>query len=211
MESILLFTADSRIVVCKIYFSIVYPARKHKIDSFTFNSLVVYFQKNETLQKSCSFKSPRLDRQREELPISMTIYSESERDTCDAGRALAGRLLSGGIIALYGDLGAGKTAFVRGLAEGLGVTERVTSPTFTIVNEYLGSIPLFHFDLYRLKSAGELYDLGWDDYLDRNGVIAAEWTENAEDAFPADVIQVRIEKTGEHSRRIDIDIPGEHL
>jgi tRNA threonylcarbamoyladenosine biosynthesis protein TsaE len=129
----------------------------------------------------------------------------------EAGRALAGRLPGGGIIALYGDLGAGKTAFVRGLAEGLGVTARVTSPTFTIVNEYDGSVPLFHFDLYRLKNAGELFDLGWDDYLDRFGVIAAEWTENAEDAFPAGVIRVRIKKTGEHSRRIDIDDPGESL
>lgn len=143
----------------------------------------------------------------------MTIYSGNERDTEAAGKALAEKLLArikpdnSVVIAMYGDLGAGKTAFVRGLAEGLGVTARVTSPTFTIVNEYLGPVPLFHFDLYRLSDAGELFDLGWDDYLQRGGVIAAEWSENAEDAFPGDIVRVRIEKTGENSRHIHIMLP----
>ena len=141
----------------------------------------------------------------------MTIYSESEKDTVEAGRKLAGHLTGGCVVALYGDLGAGKTSFVRGLAEGLGIKGRVTSPTFTIVNEYPGSVPLFHFDLYRLKNAGELLDLGWDDYLERGGVIATEWTEIAEAAFPDDIIRVRIEKTGDYSRRIDMDLPEDQL
>jgi tRNA threonylcarbamoyladenosine biosynthesis protein TsaE len=143
----------------------------------------------------------------------MTIYSGNERDTEAAGKALAEKLIArvkpdnSLVIAMSGDLGAGKTAFVRGLAAGLGVSARVTSPTFTIVNEYPGPVPLFHFDLYRLSDAEELFDLGWDDYLQRGGVIAAEWSENAEDAFPGDAVRVRIEKTGENSRRIHIELP----
>src|SRR5699024_1158231 len=101
----------------------------------------------------------------------MEYLSNSEAETEALGEALAGRLTAGDVIAVSGDLGAGKTAFTRGLARGLGVTERVTSPTFTIVNEYLGGrLPLFHFDLYRLSSAEELFDIGWEDYLDRGGV-----------------------------------------
>jgi tRNA threonylcarbamoyladenosine biosynthesis protein TsaE len=137
----------------------------------------------------------------------MTIISKSELDTSQAGRVLAGKLTGGGCVALYGELGAGKTSFVRGLAEGLGLKARVTSPTFTIVNEYLGDIPLFHFDLYRLKSGDELFEIGWDDYLARGGIIAAEWSENAKDAFPADTVRVYIEKTGDNSRRIEIIFP----
>ncbi len=136
----------------------------------------------------------------------MTIITNSEAETFDAGRALAGKLSRGGCVALCGDLGAGKTSFVRGLAAGLGVKSRVTSPTFTIVNEYPGDIPLFHFDLYRIKSEDELYEIGWDDYLDRGGIIAAEWSENAVHAFPAGTIRVSIEKTGCNSRRIVIDL-----
>ena len=93
-------------------------------------------------------------------------------------------LKSGTVIAYRGDLGAGKTAFTRGLARGLGCTESVTSPTYTIVNEYLGGrMPLFHFDMYRLASSDDLWDIGWDDYLDRNGVCAVEWSENVDDAM----------------------------
>jgi tRNA threonylcarbamoyladenosine biosynthesis protein TsaE len=137
----------------------------------------------------------------------MTFISNSEPDTLNIGRTLAGKLKGGSVVALYGDLGAGKTALVRGLAEGLGLRCRVTSPTFTIVNEYDGSLPLFHFDMYRLKSEDELFEIGWDDYLQRGGVIAVEWSENAGRSFPADTVRVRIEKTGETSRRIDIDFP----
>ena len=116
----------------------------------------------------------------------------------------------GAVIAYRGDLGAGKTAFTRGLARGLGYAEPVTSPTYTIVNEYLGGrLPLFHFDMYRLASSDDLWDIGWEDYLDRNGIAAVEWSENVEDALE-NAILVTIHKTGETSRRIEIE-GGEDL
>ena len=120
--------------------------------------------------------------------------------------AARGRLLPPGTILAYrGDLGAGKTAFTRGLARGLGYAEPVTSPTYTIVNEYLGGrLPLFHFDMYRLRSSDDLWDIGWDDYLDRGGVCAVEWSENVDDAMEG-AIYVTIHKTGEASRRIVIE------
>ena len=111
----------------------------------------------------------------------MTITTNSPEQTELLGKKLAARLNPGDVIAYYGDLGAGKTAFTRGLAAGLGVTECVTSPTYTIVNEYLsGRMPLFHFDMYRLSSSEELFDIGWEDYLARGGVCAVEWSENVE-------------------------------
>ena len=101
----------------------------------------------------------------------------------------------------------GKTAFTRGLAQGLGCRTRVTSPTFTIVNEYEGGrLPLFHFDMYRLDGAEDLFDIGWDDYLDRGGVCAVEWSENAPEAFDAPV-RVTIRQAGE-ARLISIQGDG---
>ena len=111
----------------------------------------------------------------------------------------------GSVIAMYGDLGAGKTAFVRGLCRGMGIDARVNSPTFTIVNEYLGKRELYHFDMYRLQSADELFDIGWEDYLGRGGVCVTEWSENVKDAFYGDEIVVSIEKSGETSRNISIE------
>lgn len=111
------------------------------------------------------------------------FYTASEEETERLGRQLGQQLSAGARIAYYGDLGAGKTAFTRGLARGLGITDRITSPTYTIVNEYEGRIPLFHFDLYRLGSAEELFDIGWEDYLSREGVVAVEWSENAGEAL----------------------------
>lgn len=114
----------------------------------------------------------------------MELITHSARETEQLGAAMARRLQPGDIVAFYGDLGAGKTAFTRGMAEGLGVLEQVTSPTYTIVNEYLsGRIPLFHFDMYRLGSAEELFDIGWEDYLARCGVCAVEWSEHVEEAL----------------------------
>ena len=107
-------------------------------------------------------------------------------------------------MALYGELGAGKTVFTRGLAVGLGVSMSVSSPTFTIVNEYPGDIPLFHFDMYRLEGENELFDIGWDDYLDRGGVCAVEWSENVPGAFTPGAIVVKFENLGGDSRRIEI-------
>lgn len=140
----------------------------------------------------------------------MEYITTSPEQTEQIGAALAKQLLPGTVIAYLGDLGAGKTAFTRGLAKGLGAGEPVTSPTYTIVNEYLsGRIPLFHFDMYRLHSADELFDIGWDDYLERAGVCAVEWSENVWDAME-DPIVVTIEKTGENSRRITIEGSESH-
>ena len=135
----------------------------------------------------------------------MVFISNSPSETENLGAALAALLSAGSIIAFRGDLGAGKTAFTRGLARGLGTKERVTSPTYTIVNEYLGGrLPLFHFDMYRLRSSEDLFDIGWEDYMERGGVCAVEWSENVEDAME-NAVFVTIEKTGEDSRRITIE------
>ena len=134
----------------------------------------------------------------------MTIISKSEAETESAGERFARTLPDGAVVALYGGLGAGKTAFVRGMARGLGIDARVSSPTFTIVNEYLGARELYHFDMYRLGSAEELFDIGWEDYLARGGICAVEWSENVEDAFDGDEIVVSIEKSGEDERIIMI-------
>ena len=135
----------------------------------------------------------------------MVFITNSPQETEEVGQALAEKLKPGTVIAYEGDLGAGKTAFTRGLARGLGATDRVTSPTYTIVNEYVsGRLPLFHFDMYRLGSSDELFDIGWEDYLQRGGVCAVEWSENVADALE-NALTVRIEKTGEDSRKITIE------
>ena len=135
----------------------------------------------------------------------MTFLTNSPEETEQIGEQLAKRLQPGTILAYRGDLGAGKTAFTRGLARGLGYTEPVTSPTYTIVNEYLGGrLPLFHFDMYRLGSSDELWDIGWEDYLQRGGICAVEWSENVADAME-DAILITIEKLGEDTRRITLE------
>lgn len=137
--------------------------------------------------------------------MKITTYSADE--TQALGTKLAKRLQPGDVIAFFGDLGAGKTALTRGIAQGLGITDIVTSPTYTIVNEYLtGRLPLFHFDMYRLGSSDELFDIGWEDYLARGGVCAVEWSENVEDALQG-AIRVTIEKDPfeADTRRITIE------
>ncbi len=136
----------------------------------------------------------------------MEYVTNSEAETQALGRRLGERLGPGVVVAFTGDLGAGKTALTRGLAEGLGIADRVTSPTFTIVNEYEGGrLPLFHFDLYRLGSSEELYEIGWEDYLVRGGVCAVEWSENAADALEDDAILIDIRRgDGEGMRKIEI-------
>lgn len=115
----------------------------------------------------------------------MEIVTHSPEETEQAGRDLAQTLHPGDVLAMNGDLGAGKTAFVRGLARGLGYEDHVQSPTFTLVNEYFGGrLPLFHFDLYRLSDPEELYDLGFEEYPQRGGVCAVEWSELGGDALP---------------------------
>ena len=140
----------------------------------------------------------------------MQYTTNSPLETEAIGAALGAQLKPGTVIAYRGDLGAGKTAFTRGLARGLGCKEIVTSPTYTIVNEYLGGrIPLFHFDMYRLRSSDDLFDIGWEDYLDRGGICAVEWSENVADAME-DPVTITIEKLGEDSRQITIE-GGEFL
>ena len=134
----------------------------------------------------------------------MEFITNSPVETEKIGEVLGKVLRPGAILAYEGDLGAGKTAFTRGLARGLGAKEQVTSPTYTIVNEYLsGRMPLFHFDMYRLSSSDDLWDIGWEDYLERGGVCAVEWSENVADAME-NAITVCIQKTGEESRKITI-------
>ena len=133
------------------------------------------------------------------------FISHSQLDTEEVGRKLAEKLPGGSVVAMYGDLGAGKTAFVRGMAKGMGLSCRVSSPTFTIVNEYLGERELIHFDMYRLSSADELFDIGWEDYLSRGAVCAVEWSENVQDAFFGDEVVVRIEKLNDADRKITIE------
>ena len=135
----------------------------------------------------------------------MRYLTDSPEETEALGERLAAKLLPGDVIAYTGDLGAGKTAFTRGLARGLGVVESVCSPTYTIVNEYLsGKYPLFHFDMYRLASSDDLFDIGWEDYLERGGVCAVEWSENVADALEGAIV-VTIEKLGEDSRKITVE------
>lgn len=131
--------------------------------------------------------------------------SKNEHETESIGEIFAKTLSGGTVVAMYGDLGAGKTAFVRGMAKGMGLDCRVSSPTFTIVNEYLGERELIHFDMYRLSDADELFDIGWEDYLNRGAVCAVEWSENVEDAFFGDEIIVRIEKLDDSTRKITIE------
>ena len=139
----------------------------------------------------------------------MEFMTGSPTETEALGEKLAQKLRPGAIIAYEGDLGAGKTAFTRGLARGLGVQESVTSPTYTIVNEYTsGNMPLFHFDMYRLHSADDLFDIGWEDYLERGGVCAVEWSEQVPGALPEDAVHVVIQRHPDHADWRNITIEG---
>ena len=137
--------------------------------------------------------------------MKMIYETNSPEETERVGEALGRIVRPGTVIAYRGDLGAGKTAFTRGLARGLGYAEPVTSPTYTIVNEYLGGrLPLFHFDMYRLRSAEDLWDIGWEDYLDRGGVCCVEWSENVAEALE-NPLTISIEKLGDTTRRITLE------
>lgn len=139
----------------------------------------------------------------------MDYITHSEAETEDLGRRLAAALGPGAVVAYRGDLGMGKTAFTRGLARGFGYEGRVTSPTFTIVNEYEGGrLPLFHFDMYRLEGPEDLFDIGWEDYLDRGGVCAVEWSERVEEALPEDAVTVAIARCPKDEDRRIITVEG---
>lgn len=135
----------------------------------------------------------------------MEYRTNSAKETHALGKQMGEAVKPGTVIAFSGDLGAGKTAFTSGLAEGLGIKDRVTSPTYTIVNEYEGGrLPLFHFDLYRLEGAEELFDIGWEDYLTRGGVCAVEWSERAVEVLEDDTVWVRIQRGERDDQRIII-------
>ena len=139
----------------------------------------------------------------------MQYISHSVSDTEAFGCRLAQQLRPPVVIACRGGLGMGKTALTRGIAKGLGYTGRVTSPTFTIVNEYLGKTPLFHFDMYRLDNSDALFDIGWEDYLERGGVCVVEWSENVADALPPDAVVVTIARgEGDNERIITVEGGG---
>ncbi len=125
----------------------------------------------------------------------MKYISHTTEETEEFAANLAKNFCGGEIITLDGDLGAGKTAFVRGIARGLGIKDRVSSPTFTIVNEYRnGRIPVFHFDVYRISSSDEMYDIGWEDYISQNAVVIIEWSVNISDILDMEHITVTISK-----------------
>ena len=139
----------------------------------------------------------------------MEYLSHNEIETEAIAARLAATLEPGAVVAYQGGLGMGKTAFTRGLASGLGYPGRVTSPTFTIVNEYEGGrLPLFHFDMYRLADSEALFDIGWEDYLERGGVCAVEWSELVADALPSDTVYVTITRGPDQDSWRTITIEG---
>lgn len=137
----------------------------------------------------------------------LDLSGMSEAGTEALGARLADSLFPGAFIALYGDLGAGKTTLARAVAKRLGIAH-LTSPTFTIVREYAGRLPLFHFDAYRLSSADELYDIGYDDYVARRGIIMMEWCENVADALPSERLEIHITGSGDVPRNIELEAHG---
>ena len=137
------------------------------------------------------------------------IETHSAEETFALGQRIGLEALPGQVYTLIGDLGVGKTVFTQGVADGLGITEPVNSPTFTIVNEYEGGrLPLFHFDMYRLNSADDLFDIGWEDYLARGGVCAVEWSERAEDAFDGSTVRIDFRRGAQHDGWRVITITG---
>lgn len=131
----------------------------------------------------------------------LKVFSASQKETEELGVRIASVLKGREMIALFGDLGAGKTAFTRGLCRGLGVTEGVSSPTFAIVNAYRGSFPVYHFDMYRITDVDDLFATGFYDYTG-SGVIVIEWSENIESELEPDCIRIRIAKTDKDNERI---------
>lgn len=135
----------------------------------------------------------------------MEYISHSAAQTVKIGEQIGGRITAGGVIALEGGLGLGKTCLVSGIARGLGYTGEVASPTFALVNEYIGGrIPLYHFDMYRVERWDDLYSTGFFDYLDSGGLLAVEWSENIAAALPDDAARIVLERIDDHSRRITV-------
>ena len=141
---------------------------------------------------------------------SVTYMSGSEEQTMELGAALGRAAAAGLTVLLTGDLGAGKTVFAKGIARGLMIDPAdVTSPTYVLCREYAGRLPLYHFDLYRLSSADEVYEIGWQEYAEGRGVTVVEWPERLDDLAPGDALTVTINTEGEHTRRISLRAGGE--
>jgi len=141
------------------------------------------------------------------MKTGFSLYTSGPEQTRAAGAALAKQLRPGDVVALYGGLGAGKTAFVGGIAQGLGITEPVSSPTFALLQVYRGALPLYHFDMYRVQSWEDLYSTGFLEYLEEPAVLAVEWSEHIENALPECCVKVEIRYTREDTRR-EIRIDG---
>lgn len=134
----------------------------------------------------------------------MTVISSSEQETRELGKRMAGKVTPGTVISLRGSLGAGKTVFAKGFALGLGITEAIVSPTFTLVQEYDGRLKLYHLDLYRLSGEDEFESMGGEDFLYSDGVALIEWSEKIEDMLPDDTIFINITINEDLTRSIEI-------
>jgi len=144
------------------------------------------------------------------MTTALQVVTHSEEETMALAEKLVAHFSPGDVVVLTGPLGAGKTAFVRGLARGLGLDEEtVNSPSFAIVNEYPGKNPLYHFDLYRIGDPEELREVGWYDYLGRHGLVAVEWGEKAGEYLPANYYHIEFHLEGENDRAIDVMFVGE--
>jgi tRNA threonylcarbamoyladenosine biosynthesis protein TsaE len=139
------------------------------------------------------------------LPVEQKT-TRSAAETVELGRALAERLKPGDVVAFFGELGSGKTTMIKGIAAGLGVTETVRSPSFVVVTEYRGRVPVYHVDLYRLEPGGSFEDIGLDDYLAGDGVCLVEWAERADGFIPKSAIRVRLAAV-EAGRSVEVEFP----
>ena len=137
---------------------------------------------------------------------SFDLISNSPEDTLDIGRIIGENLTGGDVVALTGELGAGKTYLTQGIAKGLGTPEGyyVTSPTFTLINEYPGRIPLYHMDVYRLSGSRDLEDMGYEEYFYGDGVVVIEWAEKVDDIIPAEALLINLEHCNGNKRKIRI-------
>lgn len=138
----------------------------------------------------------------------MRIITRSEEETLKLGVEIGEKLMPGDVVSLNGDLGAGKTHITKGIAMGLGVEDYITSPTFIIVNEYEGRLPLYHFDVYRINDIGEMYEIGFEEYLYGNGVCIIEWGKIVDELLPEDTIKIDINKIDDNTREIVIEDSG---
>ena len=135
----------------------------------------------------------------------MKLITNSENETLKVAFDFASGLVPGTVVALTGELGAGKTVFARGVARALGITDEITSPTFTLIHEYLGTMPLYHMDLYRMTGIAEIRDLGVEDYFYGDGVCLVEWAEKLGELFPEDAVRVTLRHLGDSQREIVVE------